>query len=191
MSKKENLDITADFYGLRTFENALRKVDPDLQKEFQKTAKAPLETVRNRGRRLVSEVSADIPSGWKRPGGGERGWGDRDKRMWDNSKVRNGIVLRKNAKSKGDVRYYYTLMNRSAAGNIYEFAKNPGSKPQSVSFVRALNRQRTSRLIWRAWDESGGDDVLRPAIIEAMNQAAKDIEAAMKDVPKGDRVVLS
>jgi hypothetical protein len=128
MSKKENLDITADFYGLRTFENALRKVDPDLQKEFQKTAKAPLEGVRNRGRRLVSEVSSDIPSGWKRPGAGERGWGDRDKRMWDNSKVRNGIVLRKNAKSKGDVRYYYTLMNRSAAGNIYEFAKNPGSQ---------------------------------------------------------------
>jgi hypothetical protein len=191
MSKKENLDINADFYGLRTFENALRKVDPDLQKEFQKTAKAPLEAVRNRARRLVSEVSADIPSGWKRPGAGERGWGDRDKRMWDNSKVRNGIVLRKNAKSKGDVRYYYTLMNRSAAGNIYEFAKNAGSKPQGVSFVRALNRQRPSRLIWRAWDESGGDDVLRPAIIKAMNEAAKDIEAAMKAVPKGDRVVLS
>jgi hypothetical protein len=121
MSKKENLDITADFYGLRTFENALRKVDPDLQKEFQKTAKAPLEGVRNRGRRLVSEVSSDIPSGWKRGGAGS--WGDRDKRLWDNSKVRNGIVLRKNAKSQGDVRYYYTLMNRSAAGNIYEFAK--------------------------------------------------------------------
>jgi hypothetical protein len=188
MSKKENLDITADFYGLRTFENALRKVDPDLQKEFQKTAKAPLEGVRNRGRRLVSEVSSDIPSGWKRGGAGS--WGDRDKRLWDNSKVRNGIVLRKNAKSQGDVRYYYTLMNRSAAGNIYEFAKNAQS-PQGVSFVRALNRQRTSRLIWRAWDESGGDDVLRPAIIEAMNQAAKDIEAAMKAVPKGDRVVLS
>jgi hypothetical protein len=188
MSKKENLDITADFYGLRTFENALRKVDPDLQKEFQKTAKAPLEGVRNRGRRLVSEVSSDIPSGWKRGGAGS--WGDRDKRLWDNSKVRNGIVLRKNAKSKGNVRYYYTLMNRSAAGNIYEFAKNAQS-PQGVSFVRALNRQRTSRLIWRAWDESGGDDVLRPAIIEAMNQAAKDIEAAMKAVPKGDRVVLS
>lgn len=190
MSKKENLDITADFYGLRTFENALRKVDPDLQKEFQKTAKAPLEGVRNRARRLVSEVSADIPSGWKRPSSGPRGWGDRDERLWDNSKVRNGIVLRKNAKSQGDVRYYYTLMNRSAAGNIYEFAKNAQST-QGVSFVRKLNRQPTSRLIWRAWDESGGDDVLRPAIIEAMNQAAKDIEAAMKAVPKGDRVVLS
>jgi hypothetical protein len=188
MSKKENLDITADFYGLRTFENALRKVDPDLQKEFQKTAKAPLEAVRNRGRRLVSEVSSDIPSGWKRGGAGS--WGNRDQRLWDNSKVRNGIVLRKNAKSQGDVRYYYTLMNRSAAGNIYEFAKNAQS-PQGVSFVRALNRQRPSRLIWRAWDESGGDDVLRPAIIKAMNQAAKDIEAAMKAVPKGDRVVLS
>jgi hypothetical protein len=188
MSKKENLDITADFYGLRTFENALRKVDPDLQKQFQKTAKTPLEGVRNRARRLVSEVSADIPSGWKRAGAGP--WGSRDGRMWDNSKVRNGIVLRKNAKSKGDVRYYYTLFNQSAAGNIYEFAKNARS-PQGVSFVRAINRQRTSRLIWRAWDESGGDDVLRPAIIDAMNQAAKDIEAAMKAVPKGDRVVLS
>jgi hypothetical protein len=77
MSKKENLDITADFYGLRTFENALRKVDPDLQKEFQKTAKAPLEGVRNRGRRLVSEVSADIPSGWKRAGCWAE-WGSRD-----------------------------------------------------------------------------------------------------------------
>lgn len=188
MSKKENLDISADFFGLRTFENALKKVDPDLQKEFQKTAKAPLEGVRNRARRLVSQVSADIPSGWKRGGAGS--WGNRDQRLWDNSKVRNGIVLRKNAKSQGDVRFYYTLMNRSPAGNIYEFAKNAQS-PQGVSFVRALNSQRPSRLIWRAWDESGGDDVLRPAIIGAMNQAAKDIEAAMKAVPKGDRVGLS
>jgi hypothetical protein len=189
MSKKENLDITADFYGLRTFENALRKVDPDLQKEFQKTAKTPLEGVRNRARRLVSEVSADIPSGWKRAGSGE--WGTRDGLLWDNSKVRNGIVLRKNAKSKGDVRYYYTLFNQSRAGNVYEFAKDARTFPQGISFTRALKRQRTSRLIWRAWDESGGDDVLRPAIIDAMNQAAKDIEAAMKAVPKGDRVVLS
>lgn len=191
MSKGNNLEITADFYGLRTFESALRKVDPDLQKEFQKTAKAPLEDVRNRARRLVSEVSADIPSGWKRAGAGEKGWGDRDKLRWDNSKVRNGIVLRKNLKSKGDVRYYYTLMNRSAAGNIYEFAKDSQTSPQGISFVRALSKQRPSRLIFRAWDESGGDDVLRPAIIEAMNEAAKNIEAAMKAVPKGDRVVLS
>lgn len=190
MSNQKNLQIEAFFFGLRTFETALRKADPDMQKEFQKTVRAPLEGVRNRARRLVSEVSADIPSGWRRPSSGPRGWGDRDERLWDNSKVRNGIVLRKNQKSGGGVRQYYTLINRSPAGNIYEFAKDSQS-PQGVSFVRKLNRRPTSRLIWRAWDESGGDDVLIPALRDAIDEAIKNIEAAMKAVPKGDRVGLS
>jgi hypothetical protein len=187
MSKSKNLEVEAFFYGLRTFETALRKVDPDLQKQLQKTVRAPLEGVRNRARRLVSEVSSDIPSGWKKSGGGE--WGNRDGKMWDNSKVRNGIVLRKNQKSQGGVRQYYKLINQSAAGNIYEFAKND-RKPQGISFVRGLNRQRTSRLIWRAWDEAGGEEVLVPALRDSIDEAIKNVQEAMKAVPERDRVGL-
>jgi hypothetical protein len=187
MSK--NLEIEAFFYGLRTFEKTLRKVDPDLQKQLQKTVKAPLQSVRNRASRLVAAVNPDIPSGWKKPGGGAKGWGDRDKRMWDNSKVRNGIVLRKNIKTKAGFTNYYTLFNESGAGNVYEFAKN-STTTQGASFVRALNRQPTSRLIWRAWDEAGGEDVVIPALRDAIDQAIKNVESAMNAVPNGDRVGL-
>jgi hypothetical protein len=187
MSKSKNLGIEVDFFGLRTFENALRKVDPELRKQLENTAKEPMMKVRNSARRMVTIAANDVPSGWKKPSGGQKGWGSRDKLMWDNSKVRNGIVLRKNVKTKAGFTNYYTLFNQSAAGNIYEFAKNSDST-QGVSFVRALNRQRTSRLIWRAWDEAGGENVVRPAIIEAIEQVAKDFEKQMSQVPKGDRI---
>jgi hypothetical protein len=187
MSKSKNLSIEADFFGLRTFENALRKVDPELRKQLENTAKEPMMKVRNSARRMVTIAANDVPSGWKRGGSGE--WGNRDGKLWDNSKVRNGIVLRKNVKTKAGFTNYYTLFNQSAAGNIYEFAKNPRTT-QGVSFVRALNNQRTSRLIWRAWDEAGGEDVVRPAIIEGIEQVAKDFEKQMSQVPKGDKVGL-
>jgi hypothetical protein len=186
MSKKNNLDISVNFFGLRTFENALRKVDPELRKQLENTAKEPMMKVRNSARRMVTIAANDVPSGWKRPSSGE--WGTRDGLLWDNSKVRNGIVLRKNVKTKAGFTNYYTLFNQSRAGNVYEFAKDARTFPQGISFTRALRRQRTSRLIWRAWDEAGGENVVRPAIIEGIEQVAKDFEKQMNNVPKGDRI---
>lgn len=187
MNEERGLEIGIDFYGLRTLTTALRRVAPDLLKDLEKTTREPMDKVRNDARRIVA--IADIPSGWKRRGNSV--WTDRNQKGWDNSKVRNGIIVRKNARTRAGVTNFWTLVNNSPAGAIYELAAQPATFPQGISFVRKINRQRPSRLIWRAWDEAGGDDVLRPAI----NRAITDVETKFQQralmVEGGDKIGIS
>ena len=186
VSQERGLEIKVDFYGLRTLTSALQRVAPDLQKELEQKTKEPMDVVRNKARSIVG--IADVPSGWKRKSASE--WGDRNQKGWDNSKVRNGISVRKNTRSRSGITNLWTLLNGSAAGNIYEFAK-VARTPQGVSFVRTIDRQRPSRLIWRAWDESGGDNVLRPAVNRAISEVETKFNQRAAIVQGGDKVGLS
>lgn len=185
MSKNKNLEVRADFYGLKTFQKALREVDPDLAKELRKSVRAPMQKVYNSARRLVAQ--ADIPSGWRQYSNGPKGWGDPTRKGWNNSKVRSGIKLREGGRTVRGVKPLYRIMNQSAAGNIYEFAKNPKTA-QGVSFVRKLNEQRPSRLIWRAYDEAGGDRVIMSEVQVGIEAVYAEFEQRMKNVPRSDRI---
>jgi hypothetical protein len=184
----KGLEINVDFYGLNTFRAALRKVAPDLEKELKKRTRQPVAKVYNRARRNVS--AADIPSGWKRRSNGPEGWGDPNRRGWDNNKVRNGIRLSAGKRNLRGITSLWRIVNESPAGAIYEFAKNPQTTPQGVSFVRALNRQPTSRLLWRAWDEEGGENVVLPAVISAIGDVERKFNERVATVQRGDKIVI-
>jgi hypothetical protein len=189
VNEERGLEINVDFYGLRTLTTALRRVAPDLLKELEKTTQQPMNKLRNDARRIVAV--ADVPSGWKRRSSGKEGWGDRNQRGWDNAKVRNGIVVRKNGRTRSGVTNFWTLHNLSPAGAIYELAASPATLPQGVSFVRKINRQRPSRLIWRAFDEAGGDEVVRSAFDRAIQDVAIKFEQRVLMVEGGDKVGIS
>jgi hypothetical protein len=188
MSENRGLQIDVDFYGLRTLQAALRQVAPDLNVELRKTTKAPMSKVYNSARRLVAQ--ADIPSGWKKRSNGARGWGDPTQRGWDNNKVRSGIKLKAGTRDKRGITPLWQIRNDSPAGAIYEFAKVAKS-PQGVSFVRTINQQRPSRLIWRAWDEAGGDNVVKPAVFEAIFEVERKFVERSMNVGRGDRIGLT
>ena len=185
VSEERGLQINVDFYGLKTFQAALRQVAPDLAQELKKTTKEPMSKVYNSARRMVA--IADVPSGWKRQG--STVWSDRNQKGWDNAKVRNGIRLKAGSRGRTGITPLWQIRNDSPAGAIYEFAK-VARKPEKASFVRTINQQRPSRLIWRAWDEAGGDDVVRPAV----NRAIKDVESKFNQrvatVQGGDKIVI-
>jgi hypothetical protein len=186
VNKTPGLEVNVDFYGLRTFQAALRQVAPDLAKELKSTTKEPMTNVYNSARRLVS--LANVPSGWKRKGSSV--WSDRNQKGWDNSKVRGGIRLTPGKTDKRGITPLWQIRSSSTAGNIYEFAKNART-PQGVSFVRTINRQPTSRLIWRAWDEAGGDDVVRPAVNQAINGVEQKFNERVAAVQRGDKIAIS
>jgi hypothetical protein len=152
---------------------------------MNKTVKRPVQDVYNSARRMVKD--ADVPSGWKKPGGGSRGWGDPTQRGWSNDKVRSGIKMNIGTRSRGGVKPLYRIVNLSPAGAIYEYARVARS-PQGASFIRKLNEQRPSRLIWKAWDDAGGADSVIPAINEAIAEVYVEFEKQLKSVPAGDRV---
>lgn len=182
------IEINVEFYGLNTFRSALRQVAPDLDKELRTTTRQPVAKVYNRARRLVS--SADVPSGWKRRNSGPEGWGDPTRRGWDNAKVRDGIKLRVGTRTLRGVSSLWRITNESPAGAIYEFAKYSQSE-LSAPFVRKLNRQPTSRLIWRAWDEEGGAAVVTPAVRSAITAVERKFNERAMMVDGGDRIVIS
>jgi hypothetical protein len=92
-------------------------------------------------------------------------------------------------RTRGGVTPLYRIVNLSPAGAIYEYAR-VARTPQGVSFVRKLNEQRPSRLIWKAWDDAGGADSVIPAINEAIAEVYVEFEKQLKSVPAGDRVGL-
>jgi hypothetical protein len=188
MSEDRGLQIDVDFYGLRTLQAALRKVAPDLSVELRKTTKAPMSKVYNSARRLVAV--ADVPSGWKRRSNGKEGWGDPTRLGWSNDKVRSGIKLKAGTRDKRGITPLWQIRNESPAGAIYEFA-NVARKPEKASFVRTINQQRPSRLIWRAWDEAGGDNVVRPAVNEAIFEVERKFVERSMNVGKSDRIGLT
>ena len=185
----KGLEINVDFYGLNTFRTALRQVAPDLEKELKKRTREPVAKVYNRARRNVS--AADIPSGWKRRSNGPEGWGDPTRRGWDNNKVRSGIKLAAGKRNIRGITSLWRIVNESPAGAIYEFAKDAKTMPQGVSFVRAVNRQRPSRLLWRAWDEEGGENVVLPAVISAIGDVERKFNDRVATVQGGDKHVIS
>jgi hypothetical protein len=186
MSKTENLEIKADFYGLATLRKAIREIDPELAKQLNKSVQRPVRDVYNSARRMVKD--ADVPSGWKQRTSGPRGWGDPTQRGWDNNKVRSGIKMNAARKrTRGGVTPLYRIVNLSPAGAIYEYAR-VARTPQGVSFIRKLNEQRPSRLIYKAWDDAGGADSVIPAINEAIAEVYVEFEKQIKSVPAGDRV---
>jgi hypothetical protein len=189
MSEDRGLQIDVDFYGLRTLQAALRQVAPDLSVELRKTTKAPMSKVYNSARRMVS--IADVPSGWKKRSNGPEGWGDPNRKGWSNDKVRSGIRLKAGSRGRTGITPLWQIRNDSPAGAIYEFAKNAVTQPQGVSFVRTINRQRPSRLIWRAWDEAGGDNVVRPAVNEAIFEVERKFVERSMNVGKSDRIGLT
>jgi hypothetical protein len=186
MSESKNLEIKADFYGLATMRKALREVDPELAKRMNKTVKAPVQKVYNAARRNVA--AASVPSGWRNLTG-TGPWSDPTQLGWDNNKVRSGIKLEPGRRSRGGVKPLYRIVNLSRAGSVYEFAK-VARTPRAAGFVRKLNDQRPSRLIWKAWDDSGGSDSIIPAINEAIEEVYADFEKQLRSVPVGDRVGL-
>ena len=187
MSESKNLEIQADFYGLNTLRKALREIDPELGKQLTKAVKRPVQDVYNAARRNVA--SASVPSGWRNPTGSGP-WSDPNRLGWNNAKVRSGIKLEQGRRGRDGVKPLYRIVNLSRAGSIYEFAK-VSRTPRSAGFVRKLNEQRTSRLIWGAYDDAGGND----PIVSAMNDAIEDVyaefEKQIKSVPGSDRVGFS
>jgi hypothetical protein len=137
----------------------------------------------------LAAASTGVPSGWKRRSYGREGWGDPTRKGWDNNKIRSGIKLKAGTRDMRGITSLWQIVNQSPAGAIYEFAKNSKTK-QGASFVRALNRQPTSRLIWRAWDEEGGEAVILPAVRSAVSEVERKFNERAMMVDRSDKIGL-
>lgn len=175
--------------GLVETKKAMRQFTPDLLKEMNDEIKKVMTTVRDDARNYVP---FEVLSGWTHTRGS---WGNR---AWSTAEVKKGIVYsqgRSEANQNG-FRSYYRVINKTAAGAIFETAgrknpqgqpwagnKKPGNKKYSHSinpnagrqFINSLQGQLVGsdkdrgRLVYRAWAEDNARVI--PAGIAAINKA--------------------
>lgn len=171
----------------------MRQFAPDLLKEMNAEVREELspfttrakqyaaEAARSSGRSrrgVVYEGRAGLPlSRWNQspnlPGSrpayspyGKR-W-EYDRLKWNTGKVQRGIGVGRGGpimRGKYDFMGAYAIINRDAAGAVYELMGSGKSNTNMVQNVRGTSRYGRKRLIWRAWDELRGERTVPQRIV--------------------------
>jgi len=165
-------------FGYNDFKRELKNVAPELRKAMDAEIRDYLKPVVNRAK---SRVPGTVMRNWRRPKNarGNSLWAER---AWDAGEVRKGIVVRQNTRrSRGQaVAAAWLIQNKSAAGAIYETAgkKSAGKGASGRAFVNAIQLAggRPSRLIWRAWDEAGGDRQITRQIVATTEKYQSELQ---------------
>jgi hypothetical protein len=158
-------------YGVDATKRVLREHAPELKREMDATIRDRVVTP------VVSRAKAEVPKEpplprWHvfRPGlrGGD--WPAR-RMEWDTSTVRKGVKGRQGGgRVRGRVeRAAWRISNVEAPGVIFETA---GRGTSSHPFVENLRGRhgRSSRVVWRAWDQLGADTWAPKTIIDTIRE---------------------
>ena len=155
--------------GLKETLKALEDFDKNAVKEFNKVINSELKSAKQDAQSYVSSTPP-LSGRNTQPARNPRTRGGAGWPAWDQSIIKAGIS---STKAEGKVRRDYTtsagaLINRSAAGVIYELA---GRKNKSGKFISNLESKadNASRLIWKSVDKN--KDRIEKNIFEALEKA--------------------
>lgn len=155
------IDVKTDISGVKQAIVALKKIDPEYRKDFNREAKAIAAP-------LVAAAKAQYPelplSGMSKP------WtsGTRVLFPWEISKVRSGVKLKTSTRKNTSSVLYITQSN--PAGAIFETAgkANPGA-----NFNRNL-RGRSNYVLWPTADKFLPD--VTKGLVDLVNKVMETIE---------------
>ena len=163
--------------GVKETLKALESFDKQAVREFNKVINHELGTAKKDAQALVS--STPPLSGWSTtPAAKPRSRGGAGWPAWDQSIIKAGITA---SKAERKVRKDYTtsagaLVNRSAAGVIYELSGRSNKNPGKNKFISNLESKAfsASRLIWKIVDRD------KDKIEANVARALEDAKATLK-----------
>jgi len=158
--------------GIKETLKALESFDKQAVRDFTKVINNELRTAKNDAQGLVS--STPPLSGWStKPAAKPRSRGGAGWPAWDQSVIKAGIST---SKAERKVRRDYTtsagaLINRSAAGVIYEIAGRTNKSVGVNKFLSNLENKTfsASRLIWKVVDKD--QEKIQRNVEQALNNA--------------------
>jgi hypothetical protein len=196
--------MPVELADVKQLRRALAKYDPDLYKSMNVEIRGALKGIQKKARELVPETLGSGLKNFADDGLTHKGRvKTRAFPRFNSAEVKKGIVISTRAtkrNSKGFVSYY-SLINRSAAGQIIETAgrlSGTGGSPSSKSnnpragahFINVLDheigglekygktRKTTGRIIFRAGVEDRGKT--RDAILKALDKARAEFVAQLR-----------
>jgi hypothetical protein len=155
-----NFDVTVKDYA--KFKKELKAFSPELRREMDREIRSNLTPIATLAKSYVPEY---VMRGWVRAkkSRADNKWSTSI--AWDASEVKKGITVRQGGRrARGKAtQSAWRITNRAGAGVVYELAgsQSEGKGPHGEQFVqniRNVGGMKTSRLIWRAWDESRGEE---------------------------------
>jgi hypothetical protein len=153
--------------GLESTLKALKKVKPEVQKQFFKDAKRILKPVVDEAKTLYPYGDPTLKNGgW--PSGISRTWapGGRSLFPYVQSAAVKGVGVKTSLSKKKDA--VLTITNKNAAASVVEFA---GTNPNRLA--DALNGWGNKpRVMWRAYEQNAGkvEAELKVSVDEVMKQ---------------------
>jgi hypothetical protein len=162
------MSISVD--GLESTLKALKKVKPEVQKQFFKDAKKILKPVVDEAKRLYPYGDPSKKNGgW--PSCISRTWapGGRGLFPYVQSAAVRGISVKTSLSKKNDA--VLTIMNKDAAASIVEFA---GTNPNRLA--DALNGWGNKpRVMWRAYENNAGqvETEMKQSVDQVMAQISQ------------------
>ena len=191
--------MPVELKGLANTKRAMREFTPDVYKKMNDELKAIMLPVRDEARSYV-------------PFSPMSGWMNQKKGLWENRRfdataIKKGIIYTQGRTRPNDkgFRSFYRVVNRTAAGAIYETAGrvNPNGQPwvgtkiaggkkyshssnpkAGQQFINRLGGQLTGggktkgRLVYRAWARQNNKAI--PAAIKVINSAIEEFNRRAK-----------
>ena len=169
--------------GIKETMDALKEFDKAAARKFNKVINDELTRAEKSADNLVVQFSSTINGtpmrGWRKtPAANPRSRGGAGWPAWNVSEIQTGITK---SRAQGKVRGDYTtsagaLVNKSAAGAIFEVAgRTPGSARKN-QFIRYLSNSfgKASRLIWAVVDKD--KDEIQRRVAAALEDAKKTLQ---------------
>ena len=159
--------MTMQVQGLESTLKALKKVKPEVQKQFFKDAKKILKPVVDEAKQLYPFEDPTKKNGaW--PSGISRTWAPSGRGLFPyvQSAAVRGISVKTSLSKKNDA--VLTIVNKDAAASIVEFA---GTNPNRLA--DALNGWGNKpRVMWRAYENNAGqvESQMKVSVDEVMKQ---------------------
>lgn len=180
--------IRIETKGFRNTIASLKTLDPEANKELQKTLRTSAQLLQKES---MDNVNDEGLSGWKRWRGG-----------YDPSAIKNGIKITtaKRRKRGTAVSNVIGVANTNAAGVIWELAgrkssgrpPRPGINPKTgwtygngAGLVAAIQRRSgrsASRIVWNAHDSSSqwNVDGQRDTLVAAVDKATRIVQSKLE-----------
>lgn len=166
--------------GYKDLKRVMSKVDPDLRREMDREIRSILKPIANRAKNLVPVTAL---SRWMSSDTAVRAGAARMPAWNYEGIVRNIKVVQGGKRLKGSARSaVWRIRNQEPSGAVFELA---GRGPSRHSFVKAMRKHgEPSRLIWRAWDEAGGDDTVTTKVVATINDYGQVLSTDLKSVTR-------
>ena len=145
------MTVTArtEVVGAKEAIKGLRKLDPELRKQFNRDVKAIAAPV-------VNEAKTGYP---QMPlSGMTRAWSQNSRTLfpWEHSKAKSGVQVKIDTSKKAVS--VIRIVQKDPAASIYELAGKRASNPAGANFIKNLEARfgRAQRVLWPAYERTSG-----------------------------------